>query len=277
MTDKEFFHHLVIAAQGGDRPALDQLVRAVQGQVHNLAMRILVNPDDALEATQEILVLIVTKLSTFRGDSAFPTWVYRVATNYLLSAKKIRARDPGLSFDGFQQDLENGLSIDPSPAADDLVLLNELRVSCTMAMLLCLDLNHRIAYVLGDILEMDHSEAADILDISKDNYRKRLSRARKEVTAFTSRACGLASEKAKCSCPRRLDAALSMGRIRPGQNTMSGSGGLSYEEVAAQAKKLEGDLTALKLQTAIPKFAGPASLSEQILRIVDLSDYGRPQ
>ena len=86
---------LVSAAQAGDRDALTGVVREIQDRVHHLAMRMLVNPDDALEATQEILILVITKLSTFRGDSAFHTWVYRVATNYLLSAKNILERDPG--------------------------------------------------------------------------------------------------------------------------------------------------------------------------------------
>ncbi len=75
-------------AQQGDQEALEEIVRQIQDRVHHLAMRMLVNPEDALEATQEILILVITKLSTFRGDSAFQTWVYRVAANYLLSEKK---------------------------------------------------------------------------------------------------------------------------------------------------------------------------------------------
>ena len=54
------------------------------------------------------MILVATKLSTFRGDSAFTTWAYRVATNYLLTAKKITARDQRLTFEMFAADLENG-------------------------------------------------------------------------------------------------------------------------------------------------------------------------
>ncbi len=171
----------VQAAQEGDRIALERVLEGVQDQIHHLARRILVNPEDAREATQEILILILTKLSTFKGESRFSTWVYRVAVRYLVSAKKVRDRDLGLTFDAFAADLEDGLVSEPPKAPDDVLLLNELRISCTMAMLLCLTMDLRLAYVLGDILELEHGEASSILEIAPAAYRKRLSRAREEV------------------------------------------------------------------------------------------------
>lgn len=258
----------VVAAQQGDRKALEAIVREVQGRVHHLAMRMLVNPEDASEATQEILILVVTKLSTYRGESAFSTWVYRVAVNYLLSAKKIRDRDPGLRFEMFRADLETGLSTTAVASPEDKVMLNELRISCTMAMLLCLDLKHRVAYVLGDILELDHVEAAEVLEISKENFRKRLSRARGEVVAFTSKSCGLANSKAKCSCPRRLPAAVAMGRVRSDRIAYALKDAPTYDEAVEAARQMEGDLTVLKLQTATPAFPGPQDLATRIAQIV---------
>lgn len=256
------------AAQQGDRKALEAVVRQVQDRVHHLAMRMLVNPEDASEATQEILILMVTRLSTYRGESAFTTWVYRVAVNYLLSAKKIRDRDPGLRFEMFRADLETGLSMTAIASPEDKVMLNELRISCTMAMLLCLDLKHRIAYVLGDILELDHAEAAEVLEISKENFRKRLSRARGEVVAFTSKSCGLANSKAKCSCPRRLPAAVAMGRVRSDRIAYAHKDAPSYDDVVEMVRQVEGDLTVLKLQTATPAFPGPQDLAARITQIV---------
>lgn len=256
----------VAAAQRGEQKALEAVVRQVQDRVHHLAMRMLVNPEDAAEATQEILILVVTKLSTYRGESAFTTWVYRVAANYLQGARKIQSRDPGLNFEMFRQDLESGLT-DP-PAADDKVLLNELRISCTMAMLLCLDLKHRIAYVLGDILELGHAEAAEVLEISRENYRKRLSRARSEVVAFTAKSCGLANPSAKCSCPRRLPAAMAMGRVDPERILFAAGEAAPYDVVVAQAKELEGALSVLKLQRATPLYRSPKDLAGHIAEIV---------
>jgi DNA-directed RNA polymerase specialized sigma24 family protein len=100
----------------------------------------LLHLEDARDATQDILILVVTKLSTFRRDASFRTWVYRIAVNYLLDEK--RRRDPQLTFADFEADLKDGLVADPAPPADYVELLNELRVSCTMAMLLCLDVPH---------------------------------------------------------------------------------------------------------------------------------------
>jgi len=264
----ENLNNLVSAAQQGDKNALESLVRRIQDRVHHLAMRMLVNPDDALEATQEILILVITKLSTFRGDSAFQTWVYRVAANYLLTAKKIRDRDRGLNFELFRADLENGLVA--APTAEDTVMLNELRIACTMAMLLCLDLKHRIAYVLGDILELEHGDAADILGISKANYRQRLSRARGEVVDFTTQNCGLANTAAKCTCPRRLPAAMAAGRVVSKNRTYALADAPSYGDVLAQVQKIAAALRTLKLQTATPLFKSPADLGARIARIVEV-------
>jgi RNA polymerase sigma factor (sigma-70 family) len=204
---------LIEQAQDGDAAALEALVRGIQDQVHGLAVRMLADPHAAQDATQEILIRIVTKLSTFQGDSKFETWTYRVATNYLLTAKKAINANPQLSFQMFSDDLLNGLADDRTAAPEDAVMLNELRVRCTMAMLLCLDPDHRAAYVLGEILELDHSNAAEILDITSANFRKRLSRARASVQDFTAASCGLGSKTAPCSCRKRLPAALAQGRV----------------------------------------------------------------
>lgn len=261
-------HGLVRDAQGGDEVALEDLVRAIQDPVHHLAMRILVDPDDAIEATQEILILVVTKLSTFKGESKFLTWVYRVTTNYLLNAKKSLAREKGLNFDIFGADLEDGLLVDPSPLADDVVLLNELRISCTMAMLLCLDLPHRIAYVLGDVLELDHSEASEILEVSKEAFRQRLSRARKQVLSFSSAYCGVVSDNAKCSCPRRISKAVELGRVSKQSIVYSIEGAPCYEDVISEVKVVESDLKVLKSQIATAFYKSPVDLAQRISEIV---------
>ena len=264
----ENINQIVKAAQDGDEAALAETVRSVQDRVYRLAMRMLVNPDDAMEATQEILILVVTKLSTFKHESMFHTWVYRVAANYLVNAKKVIDRDLKLDFEMFRADTENGLVMSPVMAPDDTTMLNELRISCTMAMLLCLDRNHRIAFVLGYIFEFEHSEAAEILDISKANFRKRLSRARTEVEAFTAQTCGIVNDNAKCSCPRRLPAAKALGRVVEGRTAYALKDAPDYNEVVAQARRLELSLRTLKLQRATPEFKSPEDLGERITRIV---------
>ena len=75
----------VSPAQTGDRAALEKVVGEIQDQVYRLAVQMLWHPEDAEDATQEILIRIITRLGSFKGESAFTTWVYRVACNYLLN------------------------------------------------------------------------------------------------------------------------------------------------------------------------------------------------
>lgn len=240
----------------------------MQGTIYHLAMRMLVDPENALEATQEILILVVTKLSTFRGESAFNTWVYRVATNYLLTASSIIRKEQGLTFELFKEDLESGLTTNPESGAEDKIMLNQLRVSCTMAMLLCLDLKHRVSYVLGDILEFEHQEASEVLGISKANFRQRLSRARREVVAFTSQNCGIISKGAKCSCPKRLATAKAIGRISPAQPLFKPADAQDYDSVIDEIEALDEELATKTLQKATPNFRPPTDLGKRIEEIV---------
>ncbi|KAE9632508.1 RNA polymerase sigma factor [Parasedimentitalea maritima] len=262
---------IVAKAQQGEAAALEQLVLHIQDRVHRLALRMVGDPSLAQDATQEILIRVVTKLSTFKGDSKFETWVYRVATNYLLTAKKVMARDPGLTFEFFAQDLLDGLADDSAAAPEDHVMLNELRVRCTMAMLLCLDANHRAAYVLGEILEMDHREAAIALDVPSATYRQRLSRARSKVLTFTAKSCGLANSDAPCSCPRRLPAALASGRIGDSPSVML-QDAPSYRDVRQVAAKTEAALVVQKLQQATGALAATDNLAAKVLQIVNPPD-----
>lgn len=258
---------MLAKAQDGDADALRDIVLSIQDQVHRLALRMLADPEAAQDATQEILIRVITKLSTFKSDSRFETWVYRVATNYLLTARKILARDPGLSFDVFAEDLLDGLADDSAAAPEDHVMLNELRIKCTMAMLLCLDLKQRAAYVLGEILEFDHTEAAEILEITPANFRQRLTRARAAVQAFTAQSCGLASSTASCSCAKRLPAAMAQGRIgnRPSPALADAP---SYAQIKSEAEALETRLSALKLQQSTGGHAAPLGLAQEVMKLM---------
>ena len=129
---------LVAEATKGNKTALEGIVVAIQDNIYYLALRMLVNPEDARDATQEILVKVITNLSAFRFESHFNTWVYRIAANYLISEKKACEKASGLTFEVYKADLESDLQ-EPDNWKDSPqyeVLLNELRISCTMAMLL---------------------------------------------------------------------------------------------------------------------------------------------
>jgi len=252
---------LVKQAQNADKNALEELLKQIQDNIYYLSLRMLQNSDDAKDATQEILILVMTKLSTFEFKSAFRTWVYKVASNYLLTSKKIKAKETGLTFEIFKQDLESDFesSSDMNHDPQYQLMLNEVRISCTMAMLLCLDQKHRLSYILGYIFELEHQEASDILEISKDNYRQQLSRAKKKVEKFTSQSCGLVSSTALCSCDKKVKCAIKKGRINPLNMPLSRSCEESYEEVKQNLEKTKEDLKSIFLQKSIPLYQSPES------------------
>ena len=202
-------------AIGGDREALDSLVRALQGDVYGLALRMLWNREDAEDATQEILVRIVTRLAQFDFRSKLRTWVYRIAVNHILDVKKSPVERMHLNFQRFGDDLIDGLSSDGPADSERSLLVEEVKIGCTLGMLQCLDRPHRLAYVLGEILELSGPECAEALGTSPELFRKRLQHARTAIKAFTRAHCGLVSDTAACACHRRVPAALRLGRVRP--------------------------------------------------------------
>src|SRR5262249_31743963 len=156
---------------------------------------------DAEDAAQEILVKVVTRLSTFRGESAFTTWVHRIAANHLLDARVERNKRAAMSFEALEGMIDSGLPA-PGPAEEpaQAVLPEEVRITCTQAMLLCRDPDHRIAYVLGEIVELPGEEAAWVLGITPAAFRKRLSRAREDVLGFMRKRCGVYDAANPCRC-----------------------------------------------------------------------------
>ena len=83
---------LVWRAQAGNREALEHLITRHQGWINNIALRMVHLPEDAEDATQEILIKVITKLSTFEGRSRFSTWLYRLVVNHVLNLKRGRGR-----------------------------------------------------------------------------------------------------------------------------------------------------------------------------------------
>jgi len=113
---------LVRSAIDGDRNALEDFVRALQGDIYALALRMLCNREDAEDATQEILVRIVTHLSQFDFRSKVNTWAYRIAVNYILDVKKSTVERLHLSFEQFAEDLTTGLSLEAPAEAEHSLL-----------------------------------------------------------------------------------------------------------------------------------------------------------
>lgn len=256
---------LVDKARMGDREALDALVRCVQDDVYNLAVRMLWDPVLAADATQEILIRAVTHLSAFRGDSSFSTWIYRIAVNYLRTAKRRIVEHPELTFDRFADDLKNGNEDGPdwsASAPERRLDIEEIKIGCSQAMLLCLDRDQRLAYILGDILELPGPDAAAILDIEPAAYRQRLARARAGIIDFMRSACGLVEPSNACRCHRRLAHARKTGRLSSGDRrfaTRPRSNNPDHGRVLATSSAIEGlRVEAAQIHRDNPRYTTPA-------------------
>ena len=210
---------LVRRANGGDRDALEQLVRRHHRWVYNIAVRMLGHPQDAEDATQEIFIKAVTRLSSFEERSRFRTWLYRIAVNQLLNVKRGRLERPALTFSCYAHGLDDTPDQDLPDAGsvpvDVRLLVEEARISCTSGMLLCLDRGQRVVYILGEILDVGDAVGAELLAISAENFRQRLSRARRDLHSFMNDRCGLVNRANPCRCEKKTRGFMQAGYVDP--------------------------------------------------------------
>lgn len=219
MNEKEQMEtqKLVRLAAEGDKGALEQLLTGVQDLAFNLSLRMLGTIHDAEDASQEILIRVMTNLASFRGESAFTTWVFRIAVNHLKNYRKSMFAQHPLSFEYYGEDIVSGKEKDIpdlTMGVDRNLLEQELKLSCTNVMLQCLDTDSRCIYILGTMFHVDSRLAAEILEISPEAYRQRLSRIKKKMAGFLDEYCGL-SGKGVCSCSKRISYAIATHRVNP--------------------------------------------------------------
>jgi RNA polymerase sigma factor (sigma-70 family) len=193
---------LVGLALAGESAALETLLRRHEGWLYNVAFRVLQSPADAEDATQESLLKIATRLVTFRGESAFRTWAYRIAMRHLLDRKRSRPELSVAGFDCYGHYLARAADEDPADPsatpADTALIVEEARQTCLLGMLLCLDREQRLVFVLGDLLEVSDTLGGDVLELSPDNFRQRLTRARRQLVEFAQGHCGLVDAANRC-------------------------------------------------------------------------------
>jgi RNA polymerase sigma factor (sigma-70 family) len=211
----EALDRLARRAAEGDRDALSELVREIQHPMYRLALRFLGNPDDAQDACQEILIRIMTRLGTFEGRSKFSTWAYTVAVRSLLRTRERLYESAVSGAEEYAAALDAGMGdVDPTlEEAEYRLLSEEIRISCTYGMLLCLPRAQRAAYVLSDVLGVTDAEGAEVLDCSRDAFRQRVSRARRTLRVVIDNRCGLVDPANPCRCGRQIASGEAAGLI----------------------------------------------------------------
>lgn len=270
MNHLENEQKLIHEAISGNQLALETLLSKVQDMVFNLSLRMLGMIPDAEDATQEILIKVMTRLSSFRQDCALSTWVFRIAVNHLQDYRKGMFAQRPLSFEEYGADIASGRERDVpdlSGGVEQPLLERELKLSCTNVMLQCLDAQSRCIYILGTMFHLDSRIAASILDITPEAYRQKLSRIRKKMAAFLSEYCGL-SGTGPCSCKRRTNYAIASHRIDPAHLGFQAMTECGYEEIGCCTDAIE-ELDALsQIFAGFPAYRSPEHVTQWIRNLI---------
>ncbi|NGN69004.1 RNA polymerase sigma factor [Streptomyces sp. A7024] len=263
-ADKE----LVARAVSGETRALEEVVTRIQDPLYRLALRMTARVPDAEDAVQDILIRVITRLATYRGEAALLTWAYRVGVNHLLNLRRKSPQEQAeLTFDEFGEGLARGLAATDYAGPDEELLTAEVRLNCGQALVQCLDRTERVAFVLGTVFALPSTEAAWIMDTTPAAYRKRLERARARIRAFLGNNCGLVSESAACRCSLRIKTATATGRIDPKHLSFATHpvNGATLKDASRQMRTLNDVATVFRSH---PDYAAPRARSEAVLTLV---------
>jgi RNA polymerase sigma factor (sigma-70 family) len=209
---------LVARAQQGEKEALETLIGKHQQWIYNIVLRMVGSPEDAEDVSQEILIKVITKLSTFEKRSAFRTWLYSIVVNHVLTTRRRPWERMFSSFDRQGELIESLELSHPAPRGQDPVeelLVWETRSGCMTGMLLCLDRAQRMALVLSTFFGVDSALGGELLETTPENYRQILSRGRRQLGNFMNDKCGLMNEANPCRCARKTQAAIRTGLVDP--------------------------------------------------------------
>lgn len=261
---------LITLSLNGDKKALEQLLVGVQDMIFNLSLRLLGTIADAQDASQDIMIKIITNLSDFKQTSSFSTWVYRLAVNSLLNYKKSVLSKQQLSFEVFSADIiqtHKGIMTDSVNEFEKEELARELKLSCTNVMLQCLDAQSRCIFILGTMFNIDSKTAGEIMDITPETYRKKLSRSRQKMSDFMSHHCGLAG--GKCRCRKRVGYAIKQQRLSSQNLEYSNLTSSAKETIQTSTEAIEAIDAASDIYSHMKKYSSPQKTKDFLLGILN--------
>ena len=262
---------LAAQAASGDSAALSRLVEEVQHPVYKLALRFLGHPEDAKDATQEILVRLITHLGSFEGRSQFMTWAYTIAVRQLMRTRKRQVESSVKDAETYAAFLDRGMSDRDYTAeeAEYRLLCAEVRISCTYGMLLCLSRPLRASYILGDAMGLTDAVAAEICGISRAAQRQRLARARQTMRTIIADRCGLIDASNPCRCGRQIDASMAFGildrnELAFAEHPRTDAKPIEIDTIERAAEQLDMALAMSEVYRSDPEFAAPEEVWERV-------------
>lgn len=209
---------LIEQALSGNKEALELLIKKHQDWIYNIALTFVGDRDESADLTQEVLIKVITKLNSFRNESQFRTWVYRIVKNHFLNMQRGKYEINAPTFDQFGQGLDQlpdeSLS-EYSYDVEEKLLVKEAKISCMKGMLLCLDREQRMIYIIGELFEFPDNIGSEIMEISKENFRVKLHRAKQQLYSFMNNKCGLINKNNPCRCARKTAGFIKMGFVDP--------------------------------------------------------------
>lgn len=258
---------LALAAREGDREALEELCRRLQGPMYRLCLRFTGHPADAQDATQEVMVRIITHLSSFEGRARFTTWAYTLAVRQLARTARRQAEASVAGPKAFSAFLDRHVEDrrwDPEDQAVYQELCADVRLSCTYGMLLCLSRGARVAYLLGDLLGFTDVDGAEICGITPAAFRQRLARARAVMRELMGRRCGLVREANPCRCDRLVVASQDRGVLDPRRPAFARHAGvelpITVTTLQSAAAELDVAVACAQVYRSDPTFVAPPVL-----------------
>lgn len=274
---------IVQAAINGDLSAVDMLIISIQPGIYNLAVRMLGNREDGADATQEILLKVITHLGGFRQEAKFSTWVFQVARNHLLTTITRVKESPEVSLESIAERLQQGIEYGFGQGdiygegqvlrPEDKIEALQVALGCTQNMLMAIDREQRLAYILDTVFGLPSKDAAEVLEISPQAYRQRLSRARAKLDSFTQANCGLANADATCSCERQLPAVRKLRNAGLEKHSLIATDRAEREEVERQFDALVRMEEAASLFRAHPEYRVPESMRGAIRAVLRAEGY----
>jgi RNA polymerase sigma factor (sigma-70 family) len=215
---EELDENLIRLSLNGNNEALEALILRYKDWIYNIAIRMTGNAHEADDLAQEIIIKLITKLSTFKFESRFSTWLYRVTANHFLTLKKRGKETVFTSFDKHREFFEGlgSRELTETDCPNREMVIEETKTECLLGMLLCLDREQRIIFVLGGIFGLSGKTGGEIFGISADNFRMKLSRARHDLKNYMDDNCGLINTGNTCRCSHKAKAAMDAGYIDPG-------------------------------------------------------------
>lgn len=179
-----FENEIILSVLRGNVNDFEKLVTAYEKNVYNIALRMVGDPEDAADMTQETFIKAYRALSSFRGDSKFSSWLYRIASNVCLDFLRSRSRHPQVSLSTVDEDDRATFELPDMRQNPEEQLMKKLGMEAVRRGLEQLPEQQRQILVLRELGGLSYAELAQTLGLEEGTVKSRIFRARKRLCAL---------------------------------------------------------------------------------------------